>query len=401
MTCKKCNAQIPEGAAFCPACGAAVSEATDEKKPIVQYCPKCGIEIPDGENTCPKCSKKEDNLSAESGQPDIQPRIPEKKRKIGTIAAGIIVVLLLICSATVRMFACLLAFLAVPVSLVLFIVCHVRKKPKKKWGVLCVVSLVFIFLYFSGTCSHEWIDATCTAPKTCSKCEKTEGESLGHSWEEATCTEPKTCSRCGLTEGEALGHTPGEWKEDEPNFVTGGVWLRQYCQVCEQQIDSKLMSLKSLHENGVFLFSPNQFSERLSLIYKHMSNCDYKAELITLDDGTMGTGIISGNQHIGSLLFTDSNNIMNTGTENDTRKIASVICTFNSDVDIEAQVPAIVGMIAASNSSLEISDATDVAKKTVLAMYSNNTYYEKNGIKYLYGNSKGEGEQFIISVLNK
>ena len=56
-------------------------------------------------------------------------------------------------------------------------------------------------------CNHEWIDATCTAPKTCSKCGATEGEVLGHNWVDATCTAPKTCSKCGATEGEVLGHS--------------------------------------------------------------------------------------------------------------------------------------------------------------------------------------------------
>jgi len=56
-------------------------------------------------------------------------------------------------------------------------------------------------------CKHEWKDATCETPKTCSLCEETDGEPLGHSWQEATCEAPKTCSGCGLTEGEALGHS--------------------------------------------------------------------------------------------------------------------------------------------------------------------------------------------------
>lgn len=30
---------------------------------------------------------------------------------------------------------------------------------------------------------------------------------LKHEWQEATCTNPKTCSACGETEGEALGHS--------------------------------------------------------------------------------------------------------------------------------------------------------------------------------------------------
>lgn len=77
-------------------------------------------------------------------------------------------------------------------------------------------SLVIILVCFSvfvlcGCCLfHEWQEATCTLPRTCSKCGKTEGEALGHTWEEATCTKPKTCSICGQTEGKSLGHT---WEE--------------------------------------------------------------------------------------------------------------------------------------------------------------------------------------------
>ncbi|MCM1224201.1 MAG: hypothetical protein NC548_58090 [Lachnospiraceae bacterium] len=50
-------------------------------------------------------------------------------------------------------------------------------------------------------CEHEWAEATCTAPKTCNKCEATEGAALGHTWVDATFSEPKTCSVCGATEG--------------------------------------------------------------------------------------------------------------------------------------------------------------------------------------------------------
>ena len=53
---------------------------------------------------------------------------------------------------------------------------------------------------------HNWVEATCTEPRTCSTCGATEGEPLGHTWVDATCTEPKTCSVCGATEGDPLGH---------------------------------------------------------------------------------------------------------------------------------------------------------------------------------------------------
>ena len=48
----------------------------------------------------------------------------------------------------------------------------------------------------------------------------------GHEWIEATCTEPRCCSRCGLTEGEALGHTPTE----------ADYWTPSVCEVCGEEL---------------------------------------------------------------------------------------------------------------------------------------------------------------------
>lgn len=40
--------------------------------------------------------------------------------------------------------------------------------------------LAFIFSMAACGCKHEWQEATCTAPKTCSLCDETEGEVAGH-----------------------------------------------------------------------------------------------------------------------------------------------------------------------------------------------------------------------------
>ena len=52
---------------------------------------------------------------------------------------------------------------------------------------------------------HDWMEATCEAPKTCA-CGATEGEKLPHTWTEATCSSPKVCTFCNATEGTALNH---------------------------------------------------------------------------------------------------------------------------------------------------------------------------------------------------
>jgi DNA-directed RNA polymerase subunit RPC12/RpoP len=49
-------------------------------------------------------------------------------------------------------------------------------------------------------CEHKWLDATCTTPKTCSLCGKTEGEALGHI-EEIIEGKEATCEETGLTDG--------------------------------------------------------------------------------------------------------------------------------------------------------------------------------------------------------
>lgn len=80
----------------------------------------------------------------------------------------------------------------------------------KKRILIFLSCLLYLAMLTGCSCQHEWAEATCTAPKTCSLCETQEGEALGHSWTNADCETPKTCSLCGLTEGDPLGHT---WQE--------------------------------------------------------------------------------------------------------------------------------------------------------------------------------------------
>lgn len=77
---------------------------------------------------------------------------------------------------------------------------------------ISVIPLLLLIMGMLSACGHQhvWKEATCTEPKTCTECGKTEGSPLGHTWAEATCAAPKTCSVCGKTEGTALEHT---WME--------------------------------------------------------------------------------------------------------------------------------------------------------------------------------------------
>lgn len=90
---------------------------------------------------------------------------------------------------------------------------------KKKIVLICCA--LFATIIMAGCClQHDWENATCQQPRTCSKCGATEGGKEDHVWLEATCEAPKTCEVCGKTKGDALGH----------------VWMEATCkdpQICE------------------------------------------------------------------------------------------------------------------------------------------------------------------------
>jgi len=85
---------------------------------------------------------------------------------------------------------------------------------------LILASVIVLSLFTACGCKHEWTEATCTTPKTCSLCDATEGEAPGHKWLDATCTAPKTCKNCDATDGEALGHDWAEATTEAPTTCT-------------------------------------------------------------------------------------------------------------------------------------------------------------------------------------
>lgn len=80
-----------------------------------------------------------------------------------------------------------------------------------------------VFCLAACGCEHEWADANCVEPMTCTLCHKTEGEPLGHVWLPAACEAPKTCEVCAATEGEPKGHS----------MVEADCEKASYCENCD------------------------------------------------------------------------------------------------------------------------------------------------------------------------
>ena len=130
---------------------------------------------------------------------------------------------------------------------------------------------------------HNWKEATCTEPRTCKDCGKTEGVSNGHIWIEATCTEPAHCAECGeVKEGTEKGHDYQNGyctrcKEKDPSFTP----LSDYGFVNNNNM--KIWIRISLY----FDYSEQVYIGKYDLgdVYVFESYCFYKGSYIKYDNG--------------------------------------------------------------------------------------------------------------------
>ena len=91
-----------------------------------------------------------------------------------------------------------------------------------------------------STCQHDWKSATCTTPKTCSKCNETMGNAYGHTWiGNESCTVSKVCSRCNEPQNKNLGHIEGEWIVDAEATCIADGSKHQVCSVCNESIKTE------------------------------------------------------------------------------------------------------------------------------------------------------------------
>lgn len=249
-----------------------------------------------------------------------------------------------------------------------------------------VVAIICLPMLFPQLfCTHKlWANATCTSPRTCKSCGKTEGEPLGHEWKEATCTAPKTCQRCGRTERKSLGHQPGSWTK-EVDYVDATSKEIQECERCGEVIDTRNeKEIASFVGDGVFSISPEGFIERLNEEFSDIPNCSSMNADYELDDSGMGLELqIKNGSKIAGIggFFSDSSNpvlLSYLGSENCFKNI--VMYFENSDY----AAATALATIQAIDPTLSFSDAKEVGAACVDAPTV------KNGITYAIVASNGE-----------
>ncbi len=181
-----------------------------------------------------------------------------------------------------------------------------------------IVLILGLVCSLTACCKHEYTDATCIKPKTCSLCEKTSGEpnEENHYWEDSTCTSPQICNWCNVTMGEPLGHNYIDGYcfscyERDPNYVdlynlgfidTYGmnVWVdvqgynygENIVKIQGSEIDfynfngryyqTSVVSIRQLEEKGTSILNSLDYGS--ALVYNIVSN-----DVITFSGGPTGT----------------------------------------------------------------------------------------------------------------
>lgn len=151
--------------------------------------------------------------------------------------------------------------------------------------VLTLLVAVLLTCVLSGCCIiHDWADATCVAPITCTKCGKTKGEALGHTATDATCVDPSVCSVCRDELAPPLGHTP----DKEPTCTTSSK-----CTVCNEIVAESL---------------GHSWTEPSETMPQTCTTCNM---MVPMQPPENGEFIINNNKNRGSRLTIDARNASN------------------------------------------------------------------------------------------
>lgn len=132
----------------------------------------------------------------------------------------------------------------------------------KKYILAAICGLFLLLCFWGCGCQHKWIDATCTAPKHCTKCGETRGHALGHDvkeWKPQSSADDTdihaeigVCIRCGkIVDHTALlaEHSPSDWLtivnagSDTPELRI------KICTVCGKELERESYPTeKNAHE---------------------------------------------------------------------------------------------------------------------------------------------------------
>ena len=206
---------------------------------------------------------------------------------------------------------------------------------------------------------------------------------------------------CTSAYADSCNHSSTTWKRESPDVIIGLVTTKKVCNTCGKVLDYDYTAI-AMTENSQFIFSPNQFAERLdrmfSVLNKYYDASKYSAASGIMDnDELICTVRNSSYNGVAGIQFTDKKNLLKKDSENKS-DISCIMAYFLSD-DAAVFADVAVGVVLTCDSSLEVSDASAIVKKAFLSSAEGKSY-KHNGISYAF-TPASSGYLFVASLLNK
>lgn len=299
------------------------------------------------------------------------------------------------------------SLISIPVYFILTIISFIKKKPAKKWLKSMGISVVIFFIcIFIPTCEHEWAEATCLTPRTCTLCEKTQGSTVDHSWKEATCakakhcsvcnitegstlehtwveatcTKPKTCSVCMAKDGSALGHAYSEWEIDVKATISSSGTKKRTCSTC-QESESKSYKLDSYIENGKFIFTPEEYRD---VFFDNFVDLDYSkfggAQTKTKDGQVIVAIIDLAYNNVGNIGFVADKNTWKMASSETQSGFDGIVMMVSANTEFVANTMMAVTMTC--DPTVSEFDAREICRNLTKEGSTHKTTH--NGIMYSF-----------------
>ena len=220
--------------------------------------------------------------------------------------------------------------------------------------------------------------------------------SCQHEWQDATCTSPKTCTKCGETEGETASHQPGKQTVADVDPAHLSMTLETSCAQCGEVLESATSATGVAPVGSVFAVSADEWYDCLLTNVKNygagQSLYGYPVEA---QDGTLLHSIVTMSQMNAVFSFNDAEGH---ALKTDSKDIRSTIhnirmdAQFTNDNATEFLMLLMLVMIN-NNAQLEPADAN-----TLCSQIMGGQAVTDNGYTYAMEITSVENHTVCVSI---
>ena len=217
-----------------------------------------------------------------------------------------------------------------------------------------------------------------------------------HQWAEATCTTPKTCTICGETEGQPHEHTPGELTVTSVDTAALTVNYVLPCADCGYEIETKTSSTSVAPTNGAIQLTPQEWFDCFTTNTQMLGAGQVLVpHPIESEDGAVLNGLVSMAGMTTAFSYRDAEDTIITTENKDTRGLVHNICIEAQFTNDSAQHFFMMLMIVLinNNASLDYNDAN-----TYAAAIMQGEVVTDNGYSYAMQIQSVENHTVLVSI---